>query len=352
MVTPACEVAVVGAGIVGLAAACELADAGVDVRCFERAEPGSGQSAGRVRVFRHMHDRADLVALVAEARAGWDAWSERAGAELVGGEGVLSAAPDAGDAARLLGEAGVEHRWVDEAEQRELLPILAPPLERALFDVRGGAIRVPAAIRALAVRIGTRLERAEVLAIRPDGAGAELVTSAGLRRCDRVLVCAGVETPRLVQPLGVEIPLAASLHLRLTFPLRDGAAAELPCWLDRTGVHGSSVYSSPVAELGGYAVGLAAFDQREEGADAGRVCAYVRRALPGLVPEPAEIRPCWLTVLPWHGDAFALWRQGPVLAFAGHNLFKLAPVLGRLLAGAARSGSVPAELRPPSPPAA
>lgn len=48
----AAEVAVVGAGIVGLAATAALEDAGTDVRCFEHAEPGSGQSAGRVRVFR------------------------------------------------------------------------------------------------------------------------------------------------------------------------------------------------------------------------------------------------------------------------------------------------------------
>lgn len=64
------EVAIVGAGVVGLAATAALADAGIDVLCFEHAEPGSGQSAGRVRVFRHVHDRADLVALVREARAG------------------------------------------------------------------------------------------------------------------------------------------------------------------------------------------------------------------------------------------------------------------------------------------
>src|ERR1043166_1129503 len=73
------EVAVVGAGIVGLAAADALLSAGIDVRCFEAAEPGSGQSAGYTRVFRHVHDRADLVELVIRARRGWDEWAERAG---------------------------------------------------------------------------------------------------------------------------------------------------------------------------------------------------------------------------------------------------------------------------------
>ena len=52
------------------------------------------------------------------------------------------------------------------------------------------------------------------------------------------------------------------------------------------------------------------------------------------------------TRLPWGDDAFA-WRQGPVTAFAGNNVFEFAPVLGPLLVDAAtRSGLAP-ELRPP-----
>jgi sarcosine oxidase len=344
------EVAVVGAGIVGLAATASLADSGVDVRCFDPAEPGSGQSGGRIRVFRHIHDRADLVALARAARAGWDAWGERAGAALVGDEGVLYAAADAAEAASLLAVAGVEHRWVDEEEQRVLLPVLEPPGGPALLDLRGGAMRVRPTIEALASWAGGRLIRAEALAARPDGDGVELVTSDGLWRCDRVLLCAGVGTPELARPLGIDIPVAASLHIRLTFPVRDGRGGPLACWLDRTGRYGVTVYAGPVVALDGFAVGLATRDQIADVADVARVRAYVEQALPGLHPDPVEARPCWVTVLPWHGDAFAAWEAGPVIAFAGHNLFKLAPVLGDLLAEAARSGRVPPDLSPPSPP--
>jgi len=346
------EVAVVGAGIGGRAAAGALADAGVDVVCFEQALPGSGQSAGRVRVFRHVHERPELVALAHEARAGWDAWSERAGRSLLGDEGVLYAGPDAEEAAALLAEAGVQHRWADEEEQRELLPVLEPPGGPALLDVCGGAMRVAPTIGALSSWVGERLVRAEVLAVRQDGEGAELVTSAGLWRCDRALLCAGVRTPELARPLGLDIPLAVSLHVRLTFRLRDPRGETLACWLDRTGTHGATVYSGPVAELDGFAVGLATRDQLDDHGDATRVRGYVERALPGLDPEPIEARPCWVSLLPWHGDAFAAWQTGAVTAFAGHNLFKLAPLLGQRLADAVRSGSVPAVLSPPSPQAA
>lgn len=48
----ATRVAVVGAGVVGLAAAAELRWAGADVRLFERAVPGQAQSQGMTRIFR------------------------------------------------------------------------------------------------------------------------------------------------------------------------------------------------------------------------------------------------------------------------------------------------------------
>jgi glycine/D-amino acid oxidase-like deaminating enzyme len=341
------DVAVVGAGVVGLAAADALARAGVDVRCFEAAEPGGGQSAGHTRVFRHVHDRADLVELASRSRRGWDGWSERAGEPLIGDEGVLFASPDAEEMAALLADAGVEYRLVDEPEQRRLLPILAPPGGPALYDVRGGAIHATEAIAALASWLGDRLVREAVLALESDG---NLETSSGTCRFERVLVCAGADTPKLAAPLGVELPLEIRDHTRVTFPVRDGHE-RLAAWMDRTNVYGATVYSGPIPALRGFAVGLATEDSDPAGSVA-RVRAYVERALPGLDPEPIETITRPLTILPWHPDAFAVWEAGAALVFAGHNLFKFAPVLGELLAEACLTGGVSPELRPPGRPSA
>lgn len=125
------------------------------------------------------------------------AGASRAREALVGEEGVLFAAPDVDELAALLAAGGVEHRLVGPDEQRELLPVLAPPEERALFDVRGGSIRVRETIAFLAREVADRLVRAEVLATHPDGDGARLLTSDGLWRCDRVVVCAGIRPPSL-----------------------------------------------------------------------------------------------------------------------------------------------------------
>jgi sarcosine oxidase len=340
------DFAVVGAGIIGLAAATALAEAGASVRCFEAAEPGSGQSAGETRVFRHVHDRTELVELVARARRGWDAWSERVGSPLIPPGGVLFASADAEELGGLLRNAGVEHRIVDEEEQRRLLPILRPPGGPALFDVRGGAIRVSDSFDALISWLGDGLVRERVLSV---GANGSVETESGSWRFGRVLVCAGASTPSFASALGVELPLTIRDHTRATFPIRGNGGGRLACWMDRTNVYGATVYSGPVPALDGFAVGIATEDSDPEGSVA-RVQEYVERALPGIDSEPIETITRPLTILPWHPDAFALWEAGSALVFAGHNLFKFAPVLGELLAAACLSGEVGPELRPPDRP--
>jgi sarcosine oxidase len=76
-----------------------------------------------------------------------------------------------------------------------------------------------------------------------------------------------------------------------------------------------------------------------------RTTAYVARALPGLVPEPVEVRHCWVTDLPWNHDGMAAWQAGGVTFFAGNNLFKHAPAVGRALADAC-GGAPLGELHP------
>src|ERR1700742_1821988 len=87
------DVAVVGGGIIGLAAAYALTQRGATVTLYERGVPGNGQSGGESRIFRHAHDDRRLVELACEARRYWREWEERFGRELLSRDGVVALGP-------------------------------------------------------------------------------------------------------------------------------------------------------------------------------------------------------------------------------------------------------------------
>lgn len=345
----------IGAGIVGLATAATLCDEGVDVACFEAAQLGQGQSAGRTRQFRHLHADPALIELAVRARGGWLDWEERYGTTLLGSEGALRAGgePSELDALRA---AGVPAERLDADSARELLPIAALVSGPLLWDPLAGAIRAADAVAALAARVGGALHRAAVssISIQAGEASVELDTSAGVHRCVRCIVCAGAGTDRLARRVGLDVRQERQAHLRLSFRTRTAGSRPLPCFSDRRGSEPEYVYA--LSDLGDrYAVGLAAVTTYPPVADLAaevppgvnlapqreRIISYVRQALPGLDPEPVDEVLRLTTTLPDRPeDGFEIWREGPVVALAGPNLFKFAPVIGAQLARLATDDAI------------
>jgi sarcosine oxidase len=329
--TTATEVAVVGAGITGLSAAYALQRRGVEFVCFEGATPGSGQSAGRTRVFRHGHDDERLVRLAVRARAEWERLEGELGARLLGREGVLVCGPNVAERAASFEAAGVPARLVGREEQSGALPVFEPPEDVALLDELGGSIDVRAAIEGLAGSIGERLVQARVFDVRERGSALELHTSEGVWVAERAILCPGAQLHELTAGLGLEIPLSIGLHTRAAFPVRE-PGPRLACLLDRSNVHGEIVYAAPMPDGRDYAIGLGGEEEPPVDEALARLAAYVRRAMPGLDPEPASMRLCQTSILPWSADAFGVWRAGNIDVLAGANLFKFGPLLGELLA--------------------
>ena len=359
-VIPRVDLVVVGAGIVGLCTALSAVDRGLDVRCLEAARPGAGQSAGRTRVFRHRHAEQELVDLAVRARQAWTRWEERFGCELIGRDGVLVVNPKLEDEAWRLAAAGVDVREVGPGELQAALPAAGPIADAALLDVAGGPIHTDRAIAALVAVIDERLVSAEVVGLHPEEQGVVVATTEGMWRARHVVVCAGVDTPRLARALGLSLPVRISCQLRCAFAVADAAAhGGLACLLDGREELDGSAYGASCDEGRRYTVGLSTSEVELEGlrpalpandvlrAAAERTSTYVREALPGLDSTLVEQRLCWATKLPWGEDAFAAWRQGPITVLAGHNLFKFAPVLGDLLLDAATGERMPAVLMPP-----
>jgi sarcosine oxidase len=165
----------------------------------------------------------------------------------------------------------------------------------------------------------------EVVAVGADGA---VRAGGAVARYDRVVVCAGRGTAALAAGVGLTLPVAESVHVRLTFPVRGAPPARLPCMQ-----HPDGAYGDPYPGNARFAIGLGDIaDAAELAASTERTRSWVAAALPGLEPTVVDVRHCWVTELPWGPDGVAVWEAGQARFVAGGNLFKHAPWIGRALA--------------------
>lgn len=337
--------------MVGLATAWALERNGQACLVFEQGAPGGGQSAGESRIFRHSHDDPRQFDLALQARRGWRDWEEEFGVELISPDGAMVIGDRA--VARLekyADEPEAAFRELGPADVRSALPPLADFEGRALIDEAAGAIRTRLALANLIGSIGLNLVPERVESVTPRaGGGVDVVTPVGRRTFDAVVVAAGMGTVGLAASAGVDLPVRLRAHVRVTLPLRSFLPARrLACLQDSSGAFGETTgYGSPVRGNREYAVGLAlnAEIDPESAEDplsllAARTRRYVERALPGLDSDGPQELQCWVTELPWAADGLAVWQRGDAFFVAGHNLFKLAPALGKMLARSVDAGTV------------
>jgi sarcosine oxidase len=327
------RIAVVGAGVVGLATAACLVRDGVEVVCFERSTVMGERSAGSSRIFRLAHVDADLVRLADRARAGFARW----GAGMVDPVGCVVSGGDAAERARAMAAVGVAHELRDDADDLGL-PVAGPVAGPVLVDPSGGVVDVDAVRTRLVGISGHTVVRAEVGRVD----GTAVWVGGATQAFDAVVLAAGAGTAALAADVGIDLPSALQHHARFTFPLPDRRP---PAWIDAppTGLRTYQHRSGPGRWSVGGTVDAAAVAW-EVGPDAATaasreaVLRFVRERLT-VVPEVVETLYC--THAPDTGDGITFARSGAVLAVWGENLMKFVPVLGEALAAAAVDGSTP-----------
>jgi sarcosine oxidase len=285
---------------------------------FDGGEPG--QSAGLGRIFRIAHRSARLAELALEAHGRWCEWEQAlAAGTLLGSEGLVVVGGERAAGMR-------DPVALSRAEIRERIPHLAPdhPWDGAVWDPLGGSLRIRRALDALAARVRVRRERVTAV---DDGV---VRTASGSWRAGAVVVCAGLGTPDLVAPLGLDLGISLTRHVRVTYePAPPSACLIAP-----------ECYALPLGTTGRWALGMRD-DERpccawseDEAAAAAREqhATWVPGVFPGLRPV-GEVR-CvslhadWLT----DGDGFCARRAGRVIALGASNAMKFGPLLGDRLA--------------------
>jgi sarcosine oxidase len=317
------RVAVVGAGVMGCAAAWGLRERGAEVVVHEQFELDNdrGSSHGRTRIFRLAYPEPSWTRLAQEAYAGWRDVERETGADLLELSGLVELASEpALTSAHALDECGVEYRLLDADEVRALGASM-PDGWTALFCADAGIVHADRARHAFLDTAGVRVEtRSRVESL--DGLDA-----------DAVVVTAGPWIRRLVPDLPVRVTRETLAYFRREGPPPPSIADLNP----ETGGHAMYSLYDPVhgLKVGAHHAGAEADPDAEAPPDPAiveRISAWVRERLPDVDPEPVGADTCLYTSTA--DRTFILERRGRVVvgsACSGHG-FKFAPVVGRRLA--------------------
>ncbi|MEK9663248.1 MAG: FAD-dependent oxidoreductase [Candidatus Nanopelagicales bacterium] len=236
------NIAIVGLGALGSAAAWEATRRGYSVVGFEQFELGHdrGASHDTSRILRHSYHTPHYVELTFRA---YDAWAELerdSGVTLVtqtGGVDLFppNAAIDMATYTSSMDAVGIGYEVLDTAQLRERWPQFVPPEgTTSLYQERSSI--VPAALgtatmQRLARERGADLRaRTHVESIEPQASGVRLLTSDGVLTADRVIVTADAWTSALTTPLGWPIPLTVTEE-QVTYVAVPPSYADLPLWI-------------------------------------------------------------------------------------------------------------------------
>jgi sarcosine oxidase len=337
------DVVVVGAGVMGSAAAAALAGAGRDVVVLDRFRLGHdrGSSHGRSRIFRFSYGERRYVRMAMEALPMWRELEERAGEMVLRTTGGLDLGGGVKEHARALEAEGAEFEVLDEAQAGRRFPFVTFPPGPALFQPDAGVLLADRALvvfQRMVVRDGGELfERRPARSVIVDGRAAVVETDAETYRADVVVVTSGGWVRDLLTPAGIVVPVTPTRETIAYFALDE--ALPVPAIVEWNRPAGYALRSPGQGIKAGQHGTGPETDPNEEGSvrveTVARVADWVGRRFPDADPEPHLTETCIYTNTA--DESVVLERHGPVVvgsACSGHG-FKFAPWIGRKLAALA-----------------
>jgi sarcosine oxidase len=323
------DVAVVGAGVNGLATAWALARDGRDVVVHEQFEAGHarGSSHGRTRIFRLAYPEEEWVRLAQEALAGWRELEAESGETLLGFPGIVELVDDLDASSRgALAAQGVETEVLDQDELLRRFDLRAPEGFVGMLQPEAGYVLADRALAAF--QAGIERRGGSVLYESP-------VASLDDLDAEAIVVTTGPWARPLLAQAGIELPVAETRETVLFFRLeRETPVPSTVTMIDN--LHGFYSVYDPVygLKVGHHKSGVPADPDEEGGPDqeiVDEVTEWAGRTFSLAEPEPVEVQTCFYTNTA--DESFVLERHGRIVvgsACSGHA-FKFGPAVGTRL---------------------
>lgn len=364
------DVAIVGLGAMGSAAAWVLSRRGVRVLGIDRYTPPHhfGSTHGQSRIIREAYYEHPLyVPLVQRAYTLWDDLSQESGRQLLVRTGGLMIGPADGTLVQGAQQSARLHQlpcalW-SGAKVRDRVPALnVPDSHVALWEPRAGLLRPEQAVDAMLTasrRHGAELVfNTAVTGWRPDGDGFVVATRARDYRASRVVLSAGPWIGQLLPRAGVPFTVERAVQCWFRPATRPELFApdRLPVfiveWARNRFFYGLPDHGAGVKLAEHHAGEVTTADtvrrlvDEREWAD---VRALALQWMPGVAGALADASVCLYTNTP--DGHFVIDRlpehPGVIVASpcSGHG-FKFAPAIGEILADLATGATPGFDLSP------
>jgi sarcosine oxidase len=368
------DVVIVGAGIMGLSAAWQLAGRHLKVVVLEQfaTDHSRGSSHGASRIFRLAYDRSDYVRLAATAQPLWREMERELGVQLLQTTGGLDIGPPEllAPVASALESGGARFSRLTNGQLARGFPAYsASDCLEAIHQPDAGVLLAEACRRGarhLAVTAGAEIRPfTHVTCIEMEADGVAAHSERESWRAERLIVGSAAWTEHLLSPLGLGVPLIVTREHVAYFRRRNaddvipfmwhsgptatgvGLPAGSRADSEQEGTRMRERYGLPNArpdeiKIGDHGTGPVT-DARDEGyVEEWRVAAlsrFVQERLPAVDPSPVRAETCLYASTP--DDDFVVDRIGPIVlavGFGGHG-FKFAPLVGKMVAELVMTGA-------------